>query len=64
MVKLTCHDKDYFYSMTQELQLHWLVHIIETKVAEMVPLSPTSNSEYINVCAGTIYKKSGFLGDW
>jgi hypothetical protein len=62
MVKVTFNHKDYYYSMAQELQLHWLLHVVTTKAADTLPASPAD--DYINVCAGSIYKKSGFLGEW
>jgi hypothetical protein len=31
-VKITFNGKDLFYSMTQELQLQWFVHVINTKI--------------------------------
>lgn len=32
MVKITFNDNDYFYSMAQELQLRWLIHIVLNKL--------------------------------
>lgn len=50
--------------MTQELQLHWLVHIVKTKLLETLTPTPSFATDYTNVCAGTILKKSNFLGSW
>lgn len=49
--------------MAQELQLRWFVHTVNTKIAEKAAIN-LSQGDYINVCAGYVYKKSGFLGDW
>ena len=50
--------------MTQELQLHWFVHIVQTKLLETITLTPSFAIDYANVCAGTILKKSNILGEW
>lgn len=49
--------------MSQELQLHWLVHVVETRVSSAVQVSFQSK-DYINVCSGTIFRKVGLLGNW
>jgi hypothetical protein len=49
--------------MTQELQLHWLVHTVTAKLAQSERIIP-ENNDYINVSAGYLYKKSSFLGEW
>jgi hypothetical protein len=61
-VKITVSGKDYFYAMTQELQLQWFTHVIGTRLQEEGKGTPQP-AEYVNVCSGRILKKT-FLGEW
>jgi hypothetical protein len=59
-VKITISDKDYYYSMTQELQLQWFTYVINTRIEEAGKGVPQV-SPFANACAGKVFKKS-FLG--
>jgi hypothetical protein len=48
--------------MTQELQLQWFSHVINTRIQEDGKGTPVL-AEYVNVCSGKILKKT-FLGEW
>jgi hypothetical protein len=61
-VKITIAGKDYFYAMTQELQLEWFTHVIATRIYEEGSGTPQP-AEYVNVCSGKVLKKT-FMGEW
>lgn len=61
-VKISISGKEYFYAMTQELQLQWFTHVIATRIQEEGKGTPQP-AEYVNVCSGKILKKT-FMGYW
>jgi hypothetical protein len=63
IVKVTVNEKDHFFSMTQELQLQWFIHVVCSKIPENSRLS-FCGGDFLSACEGNIYKKSSFFGEW